>query len=474
MALTASGVGSGLDISGIVNQLMTLEARPLRLLDAREASFQARLSGIGQLKSALTPLQSALNSLKTPSAFQGMRASVGDGSLASATATTSAARGSYSLEVLQIAQGQRVLTSETAAPSVSGGTLTFNFGRYEVDDSDPDNPVTSFTQTSSASVTLEPGKDTLQDLRDAINSANIGVRAQVINNGTTDQLIIAGNSEGRGSAFQMVGADGLADFSYDGSTGATNTLTEIETAQDARIRLDGVTLTRTSNTISDAIEGVTINLLKGDPDKKTTLTIANDRTAVKTAIENLVKAYNEFNTAARQLGGYDEQTKRAGPLNGDSSLRSIQSQLRNAIGAIFTNPDGVQSLSEIGVSFNRDGSLTLKASTLDAALNDAGKNVAGLFTGADGKSGLAFSLSGVLDGILGTGGALDSRSDGINRSIKALDDQRERLGMRLEMIEKRYRAQFTALDSMLGSMQQTSNYLQQQLSNLSRMSSGNN
>lgn len=474
MAITANGVGSGLDISGIVNQLMTLEARPLTLLNAREASFQARLSGIGQLKSALSPLQSALSSLKTPSSFQGMRASVGDSTLALATATTGAAKGNYSLEVMQIAQGQRVLTSETTTPSVSSGTLTFNFGRYDVDDSDPGNPVTSFTQTSSASVTLEPGKTSLQDLRDAINGANIGVRAQVINNGTTDQLIIAGNSEGKNAAFQIVGTDGLSGFSYDGSTGATNSLTEIETAQDARIRLDGVTLTRSGNAISDVIEGVTINLLKGDPDKKTTLTVANDRTAVKTAIENLVKAYNEFNTAARQLGNYNEETKQAGALNGDSSLRSIQSQLRNTIGGVFSNPDGVQSLSEIGISFNRDGSLSINASKLDTALNDPEKNVAGLFTGDDGKSGLAHTLSGVLDGILGTGGILDSRSDGINRSIKSLDAQRESLGIRLEMIEKRYRAQFTALDSMLGSMQQTSNYLQQQLTNLSKITSGNN
>ncbi|HRQ59073.1 MAG TPA: flagellar filament capping protein FliD [Azoarcus taiwanensis] len=474
MALTASGIGSGLDISGIVNQLMTLEARPLRLLDAREASFQARLSGIGQLKSALAPMQSALNSLKTPSSFQGMRASVGDTSLATATATTSAARGSYSLEVLQIAQGQRLITNETVAPSVSDGTLTFRFGRYEVDNSDPNNPVTSFTQSSSASVTLEPGKTTLQDLRDAINSANVGVRAQVINNGETDQLIIAGNNEGRDSAFQIVGAGGLSAFSYDASTGATSTLNEIETAQDAQIRLDGVTLTRASNTITDAVDGVTLNLLKGEPDKQTTLTIANDRTAVRAAIDNLVKAYNEFNIAARQLGSYNEETRQAGPLNGDSALRSIQQQLRNTIGGIFTNPDGVQSLSAIGVSFNRDGSLSVDTGTLDRALNDPDMNVAGLFTGADGKSGFAFALSGVLDGILGTGGTLDSRSDGINRSIRSLDEQRERLGMRLEMIEKRYRAQFTALDSMLGSMQQTSNYLQQQLSSLSRMSSGNN
>lgn len=471
MALTANGVGSGLDINSLVNQLMTLEARPATLLNNREASYQARLSAFGQLKSVLSPMQTALASLKSASNFQAMRATVGDSTVASALASATAAKGSYSLEVQQIAQGQRVVTNATTAPSVAAGTLTFNFGSYSTDDTDPDNPVTTFTQTSSQTVTLEPGKDSLADLRDAINDANVGVRAQIVKNGSIDQLVIAGNTEGESGGFQISGSGGLAGLSYDASTGAGSTLDQLEKAQDAVLKLDGITLTRTSNSLTDVVEGVTLNLLKGDPGKPTTLTVAPDRSAVKTAIESLVKAYNEFNTTSRGLTNYNPENQTAAILTGDATARSIQSQIRNALGAPFGGSGGVSTLSELGITFNRDGSLTLVSSKLDAALNDPDKKVAEFFTGVDGKGGLANSLNERLDGLLRSGGVLDSRTDGINRSIKAIDEQRDRLSLRLEMVEKRYRAQFTALDALVGSLSQTSTYLSQQLANLPKISS---
>lgn len=470
MALTANGVGSGLDINSLVSQLMTLEARPATLLNNREASYQARLSAFGQLKSVLSPMQSALSSLKSASNFQAMRATVGDGTVASALASTTATKASYSLEVQQIAQGQRVVSNATTAPSVAAGTLTFNFGSYATDVTDPDNPVTSFTQTSSRTVTLEPGKDKLSDLRDAINDAKIGVRAQIVKNGSVDQLIIAGDTEGKRGGFQITGSDGLAGFSYDASTGATSTLDQLEKAQDAIIKLNGVSLTRSTNSITDAVDGVTLNLLKGDPGKTTTLSVAPDRSAVKSAIESLVKAYNEFNTTSRELTSYNPENKTSAILTGDATARSIQSQVRNALGAPFGGTGGVSTLSELGITFNRDGSLSLVSSKLDTALNDPDKKVGEFFTGADGKGGLANSLNARLDGILKSGGVLESRADGINRSIKAIDEQRERLGMRLEMVEKRYRAQFSALDALVGAMSQTSSYLSQQLANLPKIS----
>ena len=471
MSITANGIGSGLDISGLVNQLMTLEARPLNQLNTREASFQAQLSAFGQLKSVLSPIQSALSGLKDASRFQAMRATVGDSSMATASADTTAVKGSYSLEVLQIAQGQRVVTNDAVAPSVSEGTLTFNFGSYTTDNTDPDNPVTSFTMSSSATVTLEPGKDSLQDLRDAINEAGIGVRAQVINNGTAEQLIIAGNADGKAGGFQIVGSDGLAGFSYDASTGASSSLDELERAQDARIRLDGVTITRGSNTITDVIEGVTLNLLSGDPDKKTTLNINNDRAAVKTSIESLVKAYNEFNTTVRGLTAVNPDEGEAAILAGDSTARGVQTQMRNAFTAVFnTGPGGVSTLSDMGISFNRDGSLSIDSGKLDTALADPQSNVATFFAGTEGQGGFAAALDERLSGLLQSGGVMDARTDGINNSIKAIDRQRDSLLRRLDMTEQRYRAQFIALDSMVANMMQTSNYLQQQLANLPKIS----
>lgn len=473
MALTANGVGSGLDINGMVTQLMAIEQRPLTLLAAKEGSYQAQLSAYGQLKSALGALQSAAKTLNSESKFTAMKASVGNTALATASASSSASAGTHRLEVLQIAQGQRLITDETTAPAVGAGTLTIQFGSYLTNNSDPDNPVTTFTPGSGGAleITLDEG-DSLEDLRDAINGADVGLNAQVVDNGTAKQLVLAGTREGADQAFTLSGTGGLAGFSYDASTAATgNTLTGLETAQDAKIKLNGVSMTRTTNTITDAVDGVTLNLLKGEEGTTTTLTIANDRASAKAAIEAVVKAYNDFNTTVRGLTAYDPESKAAAILTGDATARGLQSQLRNAMGAVFGGSGGVSTLSEIGISFNRDGSLSVNSSKLDAALNNPDKNVAGFFTGKDGAEGFAGALSSRLAGYLDTGGLLDTRTQGLNGSVKALDRQRETLINRLEMVEQRYRSQFTALDALVGSMTQTSNYLQQQLANLPKISS---
>ncbi len=461
MALTANGVGSGLDINGILEQLMAVEQRPLQQLNVKEASYQSQLSAFGQVKSVLSTFQNAANALNSADRFAAMRATSSDSSAFSATAETSAAKGSYSFEVEQIAQGQRIVTNDTTEPSVGPGSLTINFGSY---DYDTEGLATAFNQTSSVSVELEEG-GTLEDLRDAINASGAGVRASVVDNGTAKQLVIAGSEEGADAAFTLEGTGGLTDFSYDATDEVGSSLTSLEVAQDAIVRLDGITLTRGSNTITNAIEGVTINLL-APSDGKGKLTVANDRAGARSAIDAFVKAYNEINTTLRGLTAYNTENGQAAALTGDATARSLQGQLRNILGAVTQRTEGVGSLSELGISFQRDGSLAVNSATLDAKLNDPDADVGGFFAGSEGVQGFAASLSARLDGYLGSGGVLDSRQDGINDSISGLDRQRETLARRLEQIETRYRQQFTALDSMISSMQQTSTFLSQQLANL--------
>lgn len=468
MALTANGIGSGLDINGILEQLMAVEQRPLQQLNVKEASYQAQLSAFGQVKSVLSTLQSATNALNNADRFSAMRATSSESSAFTATAEKSAAKGSYSFEIEQIAQGQRIVTNDTTEPSVGAGSLTINFGSYTYDNG---GIATGFTQSSSVTIDLDAGS-TLEDLRDAINDSGENLRASVVDNGTAKQLVISGTGEGADAAFTLEGTGGLTDFSYDASDEVGSTLTSLETAQDAIVRLDGITLTRNSNTITNAIEGVTINLL-GPTDGKGTLTVANDRAGAKVAIEAFAKAYNEVNTTLRGLTAYDAENGRSAALTGDATARSLLGQLRGALGAVTRGGEGIGSLSELGLSFQRDGSLTINSATLDARLNDPDANIAGFFAGSEGVQGFAASLSARLDGYLGSGGVLESRQGGINDSIRGLDRQRETLARRLEQVEQRYRAQFTALDSMISSMQQTSTFLTQQLAGLPSISRNN-
>jgi flagellar hook-associated protein 2 len=462
MALTANGVGSGLDINGLVKQLMEVEAQPLNKLNTKEASFQSKLSAFGQIKSLLTPLQSALSGLKNLSSFQKMQGTLADTSLASLIVTGTPTKATRNFEVTQIAQGQRLTTSSTTAPTVAAGTLTFEFGSYSTDVDE----ITSFSATTTKTVTLGAGVDTLAEMRDAINDAKIGVRAQIVNNGTADQLVIASTSEGRESAFRLSGSAGVSGFSYDESTGATSSLTALEKSQDAKIILDGITLTRKSNSISDAIEGLTINLLKADPGKKTTLSIDNDRSAVKSSIENLVKAYNEFNTSARSLSAYNPDTRTAAVLTGDATVRGMLSQIRNDLGGAVASGGNITNLSQVGLDFDRNGTLSLNAAKLDAALKNPDNKVGEFFAGKDGVDGLASRLSKRLSGYLESKGIVESRMDGIKGSIKLIDAQRETISLRLETIENRYRKQFTTLDTLIGQLTSTSSYLQQQLAAL--------
>lgn len=436
MALTASGIGSGLDINGLVGQLMSLEQRPLTALATKEASYQAKLSAFGQLKSVLSALQSATGGLQDSAKFSAMKVTVGTDAGFTATSTTSAATGSYSVQVTNLATVQRAATNKDVTFVPGSGTLS----------------VTTGGNTKS----LEFAGGSIEQLRDAINGANLGVTANVIDNGTAKQLVLAGKNTGTSNAFTATGL------------GIESSLYEIQPAENATLTIDGIAITRASNTISDAIEGVTLNLTK-EMAATGSLTVAEDPSNARSAIEAFVKAYNDANKAIRDLTAYNPETRKASTLTGDSTARSIQGQLRNLIGGALPGFTGVSRLSDIGISFKADGTLSIDSSKLDAALKDAGKDVAGFFAGSSGITGFAETISSTLEDYVSGGGMLAGRTDGINASIKALGKQREALTARLEQIEKRYLAQFTALDSMVASMTQTSNFLTQQLANLPQM-----
>lgn len=466
MVISVGGIGSGLQVDELVSRLMTFEARPLNQLQAKGQGYEAKLSAYGLLQSSLSMFQSAASALGRANTFQAMKATSGDTSVFTATADRNAASGSHSIEVLQLAQGQRLATNETTAPSVAAGSLTFQFGSY---DYDGNGDATGFTMTESVTIDLEEGA-TLEELRDAINDSNAAVQATVVNNGNAKQLVLSSTGEGAKAGFTVQGTGGLADFSYDATDAGASTLTAIETAQDARIKVNGLTLSRGSNTITDAIEGVTLNLLKPGTER-VSLRIQGDTAAAKTAVEEFVKAYNEVHTTLRNLTAYNTESDEAAILTGDSTARSIQNQLRTAMGSFVGEGDGVRSLSQLGISFAKDGTLTLDATVLERQLNNPDSGVAEFFNGADGKGGFAAMMSGRLDDILRTGGTLDSRKTGLDASIKSLLRQQDSMLQRLEMVEDRYRKQFNALDSMIANMQQTSTYLQQQLAGLAAMNS---
>ena len=385
MAISAPGIGSGLDINGIVSQLMALERRSVTSLDTKEAKYQAQLSAYGTLKGALSTFQSAVAALATASKFSTVKASSADSSVATIS-TTAAAEGTYSLEVQTLARAHKLKSTSFAASSTTVGTgkLTISFGTYNAD------TFTLNPDKSSTDITIGAGQASLAGVRDAINAAKAGVTASIVNDGTGYRLTLTSKDTGVANALRITvddddGTDtdmsGLSQLVYDGRdlSGVAN-MTETVEAQNATAKIDGISISKPSNTITDAIEGVTLTLLKENTPSTTTLSVARDTAGVQAAVQGFVKAYNDLNKVMTDLWKYDSAAKKASILTGDATLRAVQAQLRNVFNtALTTSGGGVTALSDIGITFQTDGTLKLDSTKLTAVLADSTKDVSTLF-----------------------------------------------------------------------------------------------
>jgi len=390
MALAAPGVGSNLDVNGIVTSLMSIEQQPLTLLNNKEASFQAKLSAYGVLRAALSTFQESITSLQSAATSPAFSATTSDDTVVTATASKSAETNSYSLDVLQLAQRQSLVTLGQASSSALIGdgsttTLTFDFGTISGGTlTDGTYSGATFTPSGAAAqtVTIDASNNTLQGIRDAINSASIGVKASIVKDGSGSPYRLVVQSENGGAANSMrIGVSGNAEIaallSYDAS--GTQNLTQTLSAQDSEVMINGVTVTATTASISDAIEGVTFNLVKVGT---ATVTVGQDNSAISKSVDTFVKSYNELNASIRALTGYNADTRQGGALLGDTAARGIQARLRSVLGSTLggTLEGEIRVLSQVGISFQRDGSLLLDSSKLSAALSDDTEGVLRLFS----------------------------------------------------------------------------------------------
>ncbi len=475
--LSAPGVGSGLDINGIVSQLMAVERQPLQQLDARQKKFENQLSAYGQLKSALSTFQSSVNALSSLDKFRVYSTGSTDESVLKATASASAAPASYQIEVSQLAQQQKL--SAAAVPSTSSligtGTLTIEFGTH-------DTVAGSFTPNAGKTpltLTIDSTNNTLAGVRDAINRANAGVSASIIYDGSGHRLVISSNDSGTANSLKITAADsdgnhtdaaGLSFLAYDplAAAGAGKNLNQLSEARNALFSVDGIAVSHASNAVTGVIDGVTLTLNKTNAGTPATLNVSRDIASVTKSVEEFVKAYNDIDKVLKDLTAYNETTKKGAALQGDSATRAIRARLREIMGG-SVGDNFFQTLSQAGVAFQRDGTLAVNTSKLEHALNENYEAVGNLFardSSVTTETGFGRRLDHYLDGLLGSEGSLATRTEGINRSLRTLEQKEESLLARMEQIEKRYRAQFTALDSIVSSMNATSAFLTQQLKNL--------
>ncbi|WP_153115192.1 flagellar filament capping protein FliD [Rhodocyclus tenuis] len=471
-SVSSLGSGSGLDLSGLLTKLMTAEQQPLIALQTKEASYQARISGLGSLKSALSSLQSAASSLKPSSTqtaaekYSTLSAKIADSSIATVTASKGAVAGAYTLEVSSLAKNQRLASqASTGSPSpytsassaIATGTLSIELGSLSGSTFVGDG-------ARKYEITIDSSNATLGGLRDAINSAKAGVSATIVTGSAGAQLILTSDDTGTSNVMKL---SGLSGFDYDPAAASGSMTQDItqggQAATNAAFTLNGIAASSTSNLVNNVLDGVSIALIKtttaGSP---TTITVSKDtKTSLTSAINAFVKGFNEAASTISTLGAYDAETDKAGILQGQAILRTSQTQLRNLVFGTTAGGSGAyQKLNNIGVTFDKTGQLTVDSTKLSKALEADFDGVATLVE----KIGTAFDTA--MDKMVGTSGSITSATKGVNDMIKRLDTQQTQLSNRLTQIEARYRAQFTALDTLVASMQQTSSYLTTQLASL--------
>lgn len=391
-SVSSLGIGSGLDLASIVTGLVGAERAPTESrLAAKEQDITADLSAFGLLRSSLSTFQGSLASLTTSTAFNAKSITTSDASVFTTTLSNTAAVGSYSVETTALAKTHSLATnSATAFTSpddiIGTGTLTIKFGTTTT------GPY-SFTQdtskaTQAITVSAANQNTTVSGLRDYINANAFGVQAAVVNDGNGYRLTLTSKSTGAQNSMEItVTSDGDADDTDNAglsqlafNASAQGSLEQTVAAQDAALKINGLNITRETNTVEDAIDGVTLNLLKADVGNTVLVNVTENNDTAKDSIQGLVDGYNSLIETLNTLTNYNPETSEAGVLIGDFTVRNIRAQLRGVIGNTVSQLTGnVRLLADIGITTNSDGTLTLDSSKLSSVIASNPSEVQALF-----------------------------------------------------------------------------------------------
>lgn len=391
---TTSGIGSVLDVNTIVSNLMNVERAPLNKVATQKTAFQSQISAYGSLKSALSTFQSSVSSLSSLSKFNAQSVTSSNTSVLTATSNGSATVGSYDISVTQLAKSQKLSVGGFANVSdvVGTGTLNISFGTFTPEVATPFTP-SAFTPNAAKTalnITIDSSNNTLAGVRDAINAADSSVTATIVNDGSTNRIVITSKDTGEVNSLKIsvtdddgnnLDASGLSKLAYDPQAAAGNgkNLTVLQEAKNAVLKIDGIDIVKSSNAISDAIDGVTLNLVGVTSSSAISLSVATNQDTIKTSVTSFVDAFNKLDTTLRNLTKFDETGQANGALLGDATARSIINQIRSVMNTAVANGSSLNTLSQIGVTFQRDGKLNLDSTKLTNAVSTNFNDIASLF-----------------------------------------------------------------------------------------------
>lgn len=388
--IQAPGVGSNLDVNSIVTQLIAAEKAPAeKRLANEEALVQARLSTLGIVKSSFADFQTSIRSLASVSAFQSKTASVANESLFSATVSSAAKAGQYSVEVEALAQAQKLVskTFTNSTTTVGTGTIHIKFGSYD----SQSNQFQENTDKQAVDIVIGNDKSSLQGIRDAINAAKTGVTASLLNDGSGERLVLSSDS-GQKNGLQITVSDndgnhtndsGLSQLAYDptATVGSGKNVQQTLVPKDSVVWVDGIKVTRPTNSVTGIMSGVTLDLKQIAPGSATTFSISENKSSIKESVQGFVGSFNALKQVLNKATKYDAEQKKGSLLTGDSAIRGMNTQMQRIMGEMVAGVSGdIKSLADIGITSARDGTLQLDAGKLDKALTNNIDQFAAIFS----------------------------------------------------------------------------------------------
>lgn len=446
--IQAPGIGSGLDVNDIVTKLMEIERQPIESLTTKKSFINAQISAYGSLKSKVADFQTAMDNLSSPEKFQVYQGSSGNESVFTTSVTSNAVAGNYNIEVVSLAERDKIATKgyTDSNTAVGEGTLNISIG------------------SESFELTIDSSNNTLAGIRDAINNSadNTGVSATIVTGDDGARLVLSSEETGIDNALRINVTDsdgnntdetGLSALAYN-PEGGVEFRAAISTAQNAQIRVDGFDVSSNTNTITGAIDGVTINAASMG---SSTLNVTRDDEQILESVEAFATAFNALRSEINK--------QRDGQLEADSTLLTLERQIFDVLNAGSSiEGSSFSYLIEAGVSIDKNGVMAVDSDRITDIMNTDFDSFTSLFASENG--GFAAKLSTLADGWLNDNGLIDSREDGLKTQVEGIDDQILRLEDRMISVEERIRAQFTALDTLVSSLNNTSNFLTQQLASL--------
>lgn len=477
-SISSAGIGSGLDVSSIITQLMAVEKAPLTQMQKDASKVQSKLSAYGTIQSHVAALRDAAQKLTQPSTWGDTSATSTDASVVTATTDSSAIAAAYSLTVQQLASAQTLVSKAWPASvsTVGSGHLRIEMGSWSAGQ-------TSFTPKSGSSGidVFVSATDTLADVRDKINSAKTGVMASIVNDASGARLVMRSAETGATNAFRVTATDddgsnsdsnGLSALAFDPSSSVA-AMSQTQEAVNAQATINGLSVTSTSNTLTQVVDGVTLKLGKVSS-SPVGVSIESNTGSMKTAVTAFADAYNNLAKYLSTQTAFNAGTKTGGTLQGDSGTNALRSAMRNIIGDTGTMSGAFSRLADIGLNPQANGTLTVDSTKLDNALSGRLGDVKALFaasdTGTTTGNGFATRLREWSDKLLSFDGSLTTRSSSLQRELDANSKRQNDFSERMTSVEARLRKQYTALDAQMSKLHALSSYVTQQITTMNNSS----